>query len=30
MGYEFLEEKIVISSTPVPGINNDHSVKVQY
>ena len=26
MGYELLGEKIVIPSTPVPDINNDHSL----
>ena len=27
MGYEFFEEKIIFPSTPVPGINNDQSLK---
>ena len=26
MGYEFFEEKIIFSSTLVPGINNDQSL----
>ena len=29
MGHEFLGGKIVIASAPVPGINNDQSLKVE-
>ena len=28
MGYEFFEEKIIFPSAPVPGINNDQSLKL--
>ena len=28
MGYEFFEEKIIFPSAPVPGINNDQSLRV--
>ena len=28
MGYEFLGEKIVISFAPVPGIDNDQSLRI--
>ena len=30
MGYEFFEEKIIFPSTPVPGFNNDQSLKPCY
>ena len=29
MGYEFFEEKIIFPSAPVPGIDNDQSLKKQ-
>ena len=28
MGYEFFEEKIIFPSAPVPGINNDQSLRI--
>ena len=28
MGYEFFGGKIIVPSTPVPGINNDQSLNV--
>ena len=27
MGYEFFEDKIIFPSAPVPGINNDQSLR---
>ena len=30
MGYEFFGEKIIFPSAPVPGINNDQSLIMNY
>ena len=30
MGYEFFQGKIIFPSAPVPGINNDQSLKQEY